>query len=381
VARWILPPHGPVPANLREVRVGFSEAVTGSIALTGAAGTPRAPAPDVLSFVLDGPLSPGTLAPVLDGVRDAGGNRPPALPAIVVGACRDGAPPVLDPAAVRILPSDTAVAVAAEAGEVARLGVEIAAEQPGEGCGAVPEPPATLAAWGDFAPCPGADPCGAPARCPLTATATGVCPGRRVKVRVRAEDLAGNASTPGAWATAATGSAAARVVVTEVLADAATPQAGGEYVEIANLGSGDADLRGWRLAKRSATGAVTRCALDATASLLPAGAHGLVVGGSWDGRFPVPAGVPLFRCGSSSLAGGLADDRAPALALEDGTGAVVSGFGWGAPSVRCTGRSTERIHPAGEDATANHACARAAPGTPGACNGNTPAAECPRKPF
>ncbi len=381
VARWIVPPHGPVPANLKELRVGFSEEVTGALAISGVSGTPRTVAADVLAFSPAGALTGMTLAPLLDGVRDGAGNRPPPLPSVAVSSCQDLVPPALDATTVRILPSDTAIAVSAEAGEVARLGVEVSALQPGGACGAVPEPPATLVAWGDFAACPGADPCGARTRCLLTAAVAGVCPGRGVKVRLRVEDLAGNVSAPGDWMPASTGSAAARVVLTEVLADAATPQAGGEYVEIANLGSGDADLTGWKLAKRGATGAVTRCAIDASAGPLPPGGHGLVVGGSWDGRYAVPAGVPLYRCGATSLLGGLADDRAPALALEDAKGALVSGLGWSAAAVRCTGRSTERIHPAGDDATANLACAKVAPGTPGACNGNTPSAECPRRPY
>jgi hypothetical protein len=180
---------------------------------------------------------------------------------------------------------------------------------------------------------------------------------------------------------AATGAPVARLALTEVLADASTPQAGGEYVEVAILGSGDADLGGHHLAKRSASGAVSRCTIEPQAGPLPAGAHGLIVGGGWDGRYKVPAGVPLFRCGATALAGGLADDRAPAIALESPAGAVLSGIGWSAPAIRCTGRSLERVHPGGEDATANLACAVEAPGTPGACNGTTPPAECPRRAF
>jgi hypothetical protein len=245
----------------------------------------------------------------------------------------------------------------------------------------VPEPPGSLVIWNDAAPCPGADPCGPAARCAVSAVASGLCPGKTLRVRVLAEDLSGNASVPGTWLAATTGVAAPRVVVTEVLADAVSPQAGGEYVELANLGSGDADLTGWRLAKRSASGAVSRCTLEPRGGPLPAGAHGLVVGGSWDGRYAVPAGVPLFRCGSTSLAGGLADDRAPAVALESAAGAFVSGFGWAEPGVRCTGRSVERVQPGGADAPANLACAKSAPGTPGACNGNTPPADCPRRSF
>jgi hypothetical protein len=202
-----------------------------------------------------------------------------------------------------------------------------------------------------------------------------------VKVRFLAEDLAGNRATPGPWMVAATGSPAPRVVLTEVLADAASPQAGGEFVEIANLGSGDADLTGWKLAKRSTSGAISRCTLEPRGGVLSPGGHGLVVGGGWDGRYAMPAGVPLFHCGATSLAGGLADDRAPSIALESASGAVVSGFGWAGPSLRCTGRSTERIQPGGEDAASNLACAKEAPGTPGACNGNTPEGDCPRRPF
>ena len=381
VARWIVPPHGPVPVNLREIRIGFSEAVTGSLSVNGVAGRAAAVSPDVLSLSLGGPVPSGQLAPALDQVRDAGGNRPPPLPGIAVASCRDDLAPAVDPATVRVLPADTALTLAADASEVTRLGIEVAVERLGEGCGALPDVPDSLVAWGGFAPCPGADPCGAPARCPGAATAAGLCPGRRVKVRVLAEDLAGNAAAPGPWMVAATGSPAPRVVLTEVLAAAATPQAGGEYVEIANLGSGDADLTGWKLAKRSTSGAVSRCTLEPKGGALPPGGHGLVVGGGWDARYPVPAGVPLFHCGATSLAGGLADDRAPAIALESPSGAPVSGFGWAAPGLRCTERSVERIQPGGEDTASNLACAKVAPGTPGACNGNTPPADCPRRPY
>ncbi len=380
-ARWIVPPHGPVPLNLKEIRVGFSEGVSGALSVNGVAGRPRAIAPDVLALALEGPLRAGQLAPVLDAVRDAGGNRPSPLPGVEVASCRDDLAPVVEPASVRVLPADTTLTLAAEASEVTRLGVEVSVERFGEACGALPDLPGSLVAWGEFAPCPGHDPCGLSTRCPAAVTVPGLCPGRRVKVRALAEDLAGNRAEPGPWLLATTGSPAPRLVITEVLADAATPQAGGEFVELANLGSGDADLRGWKLAKRSAAGAVSRCTLEPRNGALPPGGHALVVGGSWDGRYPVPAGVPLFLCGATSLAGGLADDRAPALALESPSGEVVSGFGWAAPSLRCTARSVERILPGGEDATSNLACAKSAPGTPGACNGNTPADGCPRSPF
>jgi hypothetical protein len=169
-------------------------------------------------------------------------------------------------------------------------------------------------------------------------------------------------------------------VLVEALADAATPEAGGEYVEVANVGTGDADLAGWSLAKRSASGAFTRCKLQ-PAGPLPPGGHGLIVGGAYDGRYALPAGVTFHRCGTTALLGGIPNDRPPALALEDPAGLAVSSLGLAEPSLRCTGRSVERVHPLGPDATANFACAGSSPGTPGACNGATPAEECPRRPW
>ncbi|MEI7706617.1 MAG: Ig-like domain-containing protein, partial [Deltaproteobacteria bacterium] len=187
-ARWIAPPHGPVPQNLKEIRVGFSEPVTGTLKVNSVAGTPRAVAADILALALEGTLPIGPLAPALDAVHDAGGNRPPELPAIAVSACRDVSAPVIDPASFRVATTDTTLTVTAEWSELSRVAIEVAAEQSGEACGTVPEPPATLVGWGDFVPCPGSDPCGAVTRCPVTATATGLCPGRRVRVRLLAED-------------------------------------------------------------------------------------------------------------------------------------------------------------------------------------------------
>jgi hypothetical protein len=106
-----------------------------------------------------------------------------------------------------------------------------------------------------------------------------------------------------------------------------------------------------------------------------------VVGGAYDGRYRLAAGVGLVRCGAGALLGGLADDRPPALQLEAPDGRVVSSLGMVAPSLRCAKRSVERIHPAGPDATANQACAKSSPGTPGTCNGNTPPEECPKRPW
>jgi hypothetical protein len=115
------------------------------------------------------------------------------------------------------------------------------------------------------------------------------------------------------------------VLLTEVLADASTPEAGGEYVEVTNLGPGPLDLSGWRLEKRSATGTWSGCTIGpGTAGPAAEGAAALIVGGSWDGRYPLPPAVALFPCGATALAGGIANDRPPVLRLLDRGGALAA---------------------------------------------------------
>jgi hypothetical protein len=135
------------------------------------------------------------------------------------------------------------------------------------------------------------------------------------------------------------------------------------------------------LAKRTASGAWVRCKLEELVGPIPPGGHALLLGGAYDDRYALPAGLSLYRCGANALLGGLANDRSPELQLEAAGGAVASSFGIEAPAPHCAGRSVERIHPAGPDSWANYACARSSPGTPGACNGNTPPEECPKRPW
>lgn len=152
--------------------------------------------------------------------------------------------------------------------------------------------------------------------------------------------------------------------LTEVRADAATPEAGGEYVEVANLGEGSLDLGGWRLAKRTTAGTLSSCGIVAPPGVVvPPGAVALVVGGAYDGRYALPDGVPVLACGASALLGGIANDRAPELLLADPTGAVIATFGaQGAPT--CRERAAELIDPEGADEPANIACS-VGEGTPG----------------
>lgn len=151
------------------------------------------------------------------------------------------------------------------------------------------------------------------------------------------------------------------LALTEALARAASPEAGGEYTEVANLGTVPVDLAGFRLAKRSASGTAVRCTVEpGSGGPLPAGGRALVAGGDWDGRYPLPAGTPVYRCGATALLGGLADDRPVALALESPGGSLLAGLGWSAPAPLCASGPLALVDPAGPDAAANLGC----PGSP-----------------
>lgn len=155
-----------------------------------------------------------------------------------------------------------------------------------------------------------------------------------------------------------------RPVLAEALADAATPEAGGEYLEVWNLGEGPLDLEGWRVAKRTTSGAWTSCtATRAEGGPVAPGEAGLLTGGGWDGRYDAPAGVARWACGASALAGGLANDRPPELRLLDPAGQLRSTLGEGGAAPRCAG-AVERLDLEGPDAPGNWGCADGV-GTPG----------------
>ena len=151
--------------------------------------------------------------------------------------------------------------------------------------------------------------------------------------------------------------------ITEVRVRAATPEAGGEYVEIANLGAGALDLVGWRLSKRTLSGALSSCEISAPRGegTVAPGGLGLVAGGAWDGRYALPAVVPVLACGATALLGGLADDRAADVLLSDPAGAVRATLGErGAPLCAV---AVERLDPAGPDEQWNLGCTDGSPGT------------------
>ncbi len=148
--------------------------------------------------------------------------------------------------------------------------------------------------------------------------------------------------------------------LTEVRADAATPEAGGEYVEVANLGGGALDLEGWRLSKRTGTGALVSCAISAAGASVAPGGVALVAGGSYDGRYELPPGVAVLGCGATALLGGIANDSAPEILLANPLGEVAATFGAGGAPI-CPA-AAERIDPAGPDDSANIACTGGSPG-------------------
>jgi hypothetical protein len=166
-----------------------------------------------------------------------------------------------------------------------------------------------------------------------------------------------------------------RPVLTEVLADAATPESGGEYVEFRNGGEAPLDLAGLKLVKRTASSSATCTIARAEGGPIPAGGYALVGGGAWDDRYALPTGTPRYACGATALLGGIANDRGPAIRLLGPDGAVLTSFGWEEPAPVCAGGSVERIDPGGPDASDNFDCGDGE-GTPGECNGATEPGDC-----
>ncbi len=151
------------------------------------------------------------------------------------------------------------------------------------------------------------------------------------------------------------------LAIVEVRADAETPEAGGEYVELANLGAAPLDLGGWRLAKRTAAGALSSCAIvPPPGAVIPPAGVALVAGGAYDERYAVPAEVPVMACGATALLGGIANDRAPEILLADPGGHVLATFGSAGGPI-CP-RAAEKTALGAADEPANIACTEGSPG-------------------
>lgn len=155
-------------------------------------------------------------------------------------------------------------------------------------------------------------------------------------------------------ATFTTGGAAGpppRPVIAQIRSDAETPEAGGEYVILANRGQGRLDLFGHRLEKRSAAGGVTACVLGE--GEVGPGGLALVVGAAYDRRYTLPQGTAVASCGTASLLGGLANDRFPSLRLLDPQGTVLSTAGAAGGPVCAI---TLRVELDGEDGPGGWVC-------------------------
>jgi hypothetical protein len=98
-----------------------------------------------------------------------------------------------------------------------------------------------------------------------------------------------------------------------------TGGASNEFVEIVNSGTAPADLSGWKLVYRSATGS-TDTVLDTipNGTTLAPGAFYLFGGGGYTGP---PAADQSFGTGLAAAAGG--------VGLRDGNGTLVDSVGWG----------------------------------------------------
>jgi hypothetical protein len=131
-----------------------------------------------------------------------------------------------------------------------------------------------------------------------------------------------------------------------------------EFIELANTGTAAADISGWKVVYRSATGTtdVALVTVPAATSLTPGGFY-LLGGASYGGA---QAPDQSFSPGLASTGG--------AVGLRDGTGALIDSVGWGTatnalvegtaapapPTTAAPGSSIERL-PNGHDTNNNAA--------------------------
>jgi hypothetical protein len=129
-----------------------------------------------------------------------------------------------------------------------------------------------------------------------------------------------------------------------------------EFVELSNTGTATADISGWKLVYRSATGTNdVALATVPAATTLAVGAFYLVGGASYSGAQPADVS---FSPGLASAGG--------AVGLRDGSGTLIDGVGWGTatnalvegsaapapPTTSAPGSSIERL-PNGHDTNNN----------------------------
>lgn len=168
--------------------------------------------------------------------------------------------------------------------------------------------------------------------------------GLDLAIGARAVDLAGNsAETAAVSITVPPG--LLPVAITEVQANPAGPEPGQEFVEVRNLGSAPVDLAG--LTIEDAKGADVL-----PASMLGAGAYGLIVPSGFDPASPVDTpprpGTTLIHVDSRIGADGMGNGG-EAIFLRTPEGAVVSSYG-GFVDVSSSKWSGKSVHRIAEDA-------------------------------
>ena len=146
---------------------------------------------------------------------------------------------------------------------------------------------------------------------------------------------------------------------------------GDEFVEIANAGTGAADISGWKLVYRSGAGTSdVSLGTLADGTMLAPGAFFLFGGSGYAGAHPADKS---FSAGLASAAGG--------VAIKDADGNIVDSVGWGdatnafvegttaaAPSIAPAPGKSEARHPNGQDTNVNSADFTIGDPTPGISN-------------
>ena len=146
---------------------------------------------------------------------------------------------------------------------------------------------------------------------------------------------------------------------------------GDEFVEVANAGTGAADLSGWKLVYRSGAGTSdVSLGTLADGTMLAPGAFFLFGGSAYSGAHPADKS---FSAGLASAAGG--------VAIKDADGNIVDSVGWGdatnafvegttaaAPPIAPAPGKSDARHPNGQDTNVNAADFTIGDPTPGGSN-------------
>ena len=197
----------------------------------------------------------------------------------------------------------------------------------------------------------------------------GLAPGSAFEATIDLVDLAGlRAAVSGGTVTAA---AHPGWAISEVLANPAGPEPAQEWVELVRVADGPASLAGMRVADESGQDVLP----DVTVA---PGARVLVVTASYDpgapGDVAAAAGTPLARLEGTTIGqGGLANDGERVRLVDEG-GVTISSFRArrDVSSAAWSGRSVERIRPAGCDLPDNVLPNAEHAATPGARNSVEP---------